>query len=93
METESRSARVQLMDFDQLVTFFEVAKLGNFSRAGQKVFRSQSAVSAQIRQLEQEYGERLLDLYRGLGGLDSLTGQTTSDDILGLIFSKFCIGK
>src|SRR5436305_9029337 len=49
------------MDFDQLVTFFEVAKLGNFSRAGQKVFRSQSAVSAQIRQLEQEYGERLLD--------------------------------
>ena len=49
------------MDFDQLLTFIEVAKLGNFSRAGQKVFRSQSAVSAQIRQLEQEYGERLLD--------------------------------
>ncbi len=49
------------MDFDQLVTFTEVAKLGNFSRAGQKVFRSQSAVSAQIRQLEQEYGEKLLD--------------------------------
>jgi DNA-binding transcriptional LysR family regulator len=39
----------------------EVAKLGSFSRAGQKVFRSQSAVSAQIRQLEQEYGDRLLD--------------------------------
>ena len=50
-----------LMDFDQLVTFLEVAKLGSFSRAGQKVFRSQSAVSAQIRQLEQEYGDRLLD--------------------------------
>ncbi len=49
------------MDFDQLVTFMEVAKLGNFSRAGQKVFRSQSAVSAQIRQLELEYGEKLLD--------------------------------
>ena len=49
------------MDFDQLVTFLEVAKLGSFSRAGQKVFRSQSAVSAQIRQLEQEYGDRLLD--------------------------------
>jgi LysR family transcriptional regulator, low CO2-responsive transcriptional regulator len=39
----------------------EVAKLGSFSRAGQKVFRTQSAVSAQIRQLEQEYGEKLLD--------------------------------
>src|SRR3974377_2027112 len=49
------------MDFDQLTTFIEVAKLGNFSRAGQKVFRSQSAVSAQIRQLEKEYGDRLLD--------------------------------
>jgi DNA-binding transcriptional LysR family regulator len=49
------------MDFSQLVTFLEVAKLGSFSRAGQKVFRSQSAVSAQIRQLEQEYGDRLLD--------------------------------
>src|SRR5215471_12862717 len=49
------------MDFDQLVTFVEVAKQGNFSRAGQKVFRSQSAVSAQIRQLEQDYGEKLLD--------------------------------
>jgi LysR family transcriptional regulator, low CO2-responsive transcriptional regulator len=49
------------MDFDQLNTFLEVAKLGSFSRAGEKVFRSQSAVSAQIRQLEQEYGDRLLD--------------------------------
>ena len=45
------------MDFDQLITFLEVAKLGSFSRAGQKVYRSQSAVSAQIRQLEQEYGD------------------------------------
>ena len=49
------------MDFDQLTTFLEVVKLGNFSRAGDKVFRSQSAVSAQIRQLEQEYGTKLLD--------------------------------
>jgi len=49
------------MDFDQLVTFLHVVKLRSFSRAGQKVFRSQSAVSAQIRQLEQEYGDKLLD--------------------------------
>jgi len=49
------------MDFDQLTTFLEVAKQGSFSRAGEKVFRSQSAVSAQIRQLEQEYDDRLLD--------------------------------
>jgi len=49
------------MDFDVFTTFLEVAKQGNFSRAGQKVFRSQSAVSAQIHQLEEEYGEKLLD--------------------------------
>ena len=49
------------MDFGQLTTFLEVAKLGNFSRAGEKVFRSQSAVSAQIRQLERDYGTKLLD--------------------------------
>ena len=35
----------------------------------------------------------LLDLYRSLWLLDTLTGQTTSDDILNLIFSTFCIGK
>jgi tRNA modification GTPase len=35
----------------------------------------------------------LLDLYNGLHHLDSLTGETTSDDILNLIFSTFCIGK
>src|SRR6266851_4490802 len=49
------------MDFDQLATFVYVAKLKSFSRAGQKVFRSQSAVSAQIRQLEQAYHAKLLD--------------------------------
>src|ERR1700733_14431105 len=47
------------MDFDQLNPFVEVAKHGSFSLAGRKVYRSQSAVSAQIRQLEQEYGEKL----------------------------------
>ena len=35
----------------------------------------------------------LLDLYRTLWALDSLTGQTTPDDVLNLIFSAFCIGK
>src|ERR1700731_486900 len=49
------------MDFDQLATFVYVAKLKSFSRAGQKGFRSQSGVSAQIRQLEQAYKAKLLD--------------------------------
>ncbi|HWX55933.1 MAG TPA: LysR family transcriptional regulator [Verrucomicrobiae bacterium] len=49
------------MDFDQLKTFTEVARLGSFSRAAEKVLRSQPAVSAQIRQLEEEYGQKLFD--------------------------------
>jgi len=35
----------------------------------------------------------LLDLYGALRPLDSITGATTTDDILNLIFSTFCIGK
>jgi DNA-binding transcriptional LysR family regulator len=49
------------MDFDQLVTFVEVAKLSSFSKAARKLFRSQPAVSAQIQQLEHECGARLFD--------------------------------
>ena len=35
----------------------------------------------------------LLDLYSALRGLDGVTGATTTDDVLNLIFSTFCIGK
>ena len=35
----------------------------------------------------------LLDLYNALRPLDAITGATTADDILNLIFSSFCIGK
>ena len=35
----------------------------------------------------------LLDLYNALRPLDEITGATTNDDILNLIFSTFCIGK
>jgi tRNA modification GTPase len=35
----------------------------------------------------------LLDLYGALRALDHLTGQTSADDILHLIFGTFCIGK
>ena len=35
----------------------------------------------------------LLDLYSALRALDALTGATTTEDVLRLIFSTFCIGK
>lgn len=49
------------MDFDQLVTFVAVAELGNFSRAAEKVLRTQPAISAQIRKLEEENNAKLFD--------------------------------
>jgi tRNA modification GTPase len=35
----------------------------------------------------------LIDLYGSLRPLDAITGATTTEDILNLIFSTFCIGK
>src|SRR5574341_897968 len=49
------------MDLDQRRTFLEIVRLGSFSRAAESCFRSQPAVSAQIRQLEEELGTRLFD--------------------------------
>lgn len=49
------------MDFDQLETFLEVARHASFSRAAEKRFRTQPAISTQIRALEEEVGARLFD--------------------------------
>jgi len=49
------------MDFDQIETFLEVARLCSFSRAAEKRFRTQPAISSQIRALEEEVGAKLLD--------------------------------
>jgi DNA-binding transcriptional LysR family regulator len=49
------------MDLAQLEVFLAVAREGRFSRAAEKLFRTQSAVSQTIHKLEQELGEPLLD--------------------------------
>ena len=49
------------MDFDQLETFLEVARHVSFSRAAEKRFRTQPAISSQIRALEEEVGAKLFD--------------------------------
>jgi LysR family transcriptional regulator, low CO2-responsive transcriptional regulator len=67
------------MDFDQLETFIEVARLSSFSRAAEKRFRTQPAISSQIRSLEEEVGAKLLDRS---GGRVSLTAS-------GKLFLKF----
>jgi DNA-binding transcriptional LysR family regulator len=49
------------MDLSQLEVFLAVAREGRFSRAAEKLYRTQSAVSQSIRKLESEIGESLFD--------------------------------
>jgi len=49
------------MDLDQLHTFLEIVRLKSFSKAAQACFRTQPAVSAQVRQLEQELNTSLFE--------------------------------
>jgi LysR family transcriptional regulator, low CO2-responsive transcriptional regulator len=49
------------MDLDQLHTFLEIVRLKSFSKAAQTCYRTQPAISAQVRQLEQELNASLFD--------------------------------
>jgi DNA-binding transcriptional LysR family regulator len=49
------------MELSQLEVFLAVAREGRFSRAAEKLYRTQSAVSQSIRKLEEELGEPLFD--------------------------------
>lgn len=49
------------MDLKSLNTFIQVAELGSFSRAGEKLGYSQPTISVQIKQLEQDLGIKLFD--------------------------------
>jgi DNA-binding transcriptional LysR family regulator len=49
------------MDLSQLEVFLTVARERRFSRAAQKLYRTQSAISQSVRKLEEEVGEPLFD--------------------------------
>ena len=49
------------MDLGQLEVFLAVAREGKFSRAAEKLHRTQSAVSQSIHKLEEDVGEPLFD--------------------------------
>ena len=60
------------MEFRELSTFLQVAKLQSFSKAAKVLGYSQAAVTIQIKQLEQELGVHLFDR---IGKQTSLTHQ------------------
>src|SRR6202790_5200442 len=49
------------MDLDQLHTFLEIVRLKGFSKRAQTCYRTQPAISAQVRQLEQELNTSLFE--------------------------------
>jgi DNA-binding transcriptional LysR family regulator len=67
------------MDLDQLHTFLEIVRLKSFSKAAQTCYRTQPAISAQVRQLEQELN---CTLFERLGTRIALT-------TAGKIFSEY----
>jgi len=74
------------LNFHHLFYFWRVAKIGNLTRASEELHTSQSALSAQIRQLEERLGE---DLFARQGRRLVLTdvGQLVlayAEDIFGL---------
>src|SRR5215472_9697666 len=51
---------VPMLDMDLLRSFVSVVDAGGFTRAGERVHRTQSTVSQQIRRLEETLGRELL---------------------------------
>jgi DNA-binding transcriptional LysR family regulator len=74
------------MELSQLEVFLTVAREGRFSRAAEKLFRTQSAVSQTIRKLEEELGEPLFDRSSREGVLTDAgrTLQTYAEQLLNL---------
>jgi tRNA modification GTPase len=62
----------------------------------QRHLKDSLAALARARQAAEQHTPHemlLLDLYDALRPLDTITGATYVDDILGIIFSTFCVGK
>ena len=50
-----------MLDLELLRSFVSVVEAGGFTRAGERVHRTQSTVSQQIKRLEDDLGQQLLD--------------------------------
>ena len=69
-------AMTPTLDPDLLRAFIFIAEEGSFTRAAQRVGRTQSAVSMQVQRLEAQLGQRLLS--RGKGGTVQLTATASN---------------
>src|ERR1700738_2027878 len=82
------------MDFEQLHTFLEIVRLKSFSKAAQTCYRTQPAISAQVRQLEQELRTELFERFGSRISLTSAgrvfaANEATCIYVLPKVFSQF----
>lgn len=75
------------MEFRQLNAFITVAKLSNFTKAAFELGYSQSAITAQIQQLEKELG---VNLFERLGKSISLTSEGEKFHVYAKQIIKLC---
>lgn len=69
------------LDLDQLRTFVAITETGSFTRAAEEVFRTQSAVSMQMRRLEERIGKPLFEK-------DGRTNRLTTDGERLLLYAR-----
>lgn len=69
------------LDLDQLQTFVAIADAGSFTRAADAVFKTQSAVSMQMRRLEERIAKPLFDR-------DGRTNRLTEDGERLLLYAR-----
>jgi len=62
------------MDIDEIQTFLAIAELGSFTRAAQRLHRSQPAISRRLDILEHELGAPLFERLRGRARLTEAGG-------------------
>ena len=67
-----------MLDTDQLRSFLAIVDTGSFTRASQRVNKTQSAVSMHMRRLEEQLG-RTLFIKQGRGVRLSQDGETLVD--------------
>jgi tRNA modification GTPase len=65
------------------------------ARQNETLLRAIAALHSAVAALESQAPHEmvLLDLYGALAAINELTGEVVTEDILGRIFSTFCIGK
>lgn len=89
------------MELNQLISFHQIVKTGSFTKASEKVFRTQSALSHQIKNLEEElkvklfekHGKMLLLTWEGKCLFDLITRLLDDMDNLKQIYEDVQRGR